>query len=60
MCKLGERGERARHAPCQRVEVEAAAHPKADSAAQRSYAAPTATMCPYGTRAPYPIGWGAP
>jgi hypothetical protein len=26
----------------------------------RCYAAPTATMCPYGTRAPYPTGRGGP
>jgi hypothetical protein len=29
-------------------------HTEADSAARRYYAAPTATMCPYGTRALYP------
>jgi hypothetical protein len=49
--KIGERGERARHTPIQLIVLEGTAHPKRTP---RYYAAPTATMCPYGTREPYP------
>ena len=58
--KIDERGEPARHTPRQRIVAEVSAHPKRTRPLGRCYAAPTATMCPYGTRAPYSIGWGGP
>jgi hypothetical protein len=58
--KIDERGERARHTPSQLIVEEVSAHPERTRPLGRCYAAPTATMCPYGTRALNPTGWECP